>query len=286
MSLIKRLAACLLVCVLLCGCCGAETLLAGRENVPVSAELSSKKLKVGDTLYFGTYEQDRNSATKDKLEWQVLAVKGDKALIITTKIIKNDSYFNPSWIKYKYTYWESSYVGSASSVNYRGSGAESSATKIRGISPTHVPLADGSWGKESDLFSLHARYWCNVTFYEKAFSESEKKRISTVTNVNNDNPTHGTDGGPDSRDMVFFLSYDELMAYMPEKADRECSMTAAAKHSHHGNKENDWWLRTPGKYRVNAMYVNGSNGRISMTGSDVGHDSVGYRPCLWLRLGS
>lgn len=273
----------LLVILMLCMSCGAETLQADKQTEYFTGEMSYKNLKAGDTLYFGTYEQDRDSSTRDKLEWKVLTVKGDKALIITTKIIKNDSYFNPYWIKYKYTYWAKSYIGSASSVNYRGSSAESAATRITGISPSHVPLANGKWGKESDLYYTHARYWLNNTFYKSAFSTSERSRIVAVTNSNPDNPSYGTDGGPNSEDRIFFLSYDEMLKYMPNKSDRKCQMTRAAKKES-GNSDLIWWLRTPGKYRTNAMYVSGKSGSCSTAGSDVGHNSVGYRPCLWIRI--
>ncbi len=239
--------------------------------------LATGKVKVKDKLYMGSMDGE-------KIEWKVLTVSGNKALVISTKILKNASYFNPYWIKYKYTYWSGSYIGSISQ-NYRGSQPEDPSRLITGITPTHVPLADGSWGKESDLFKVHARYWCNETFYNGAFSSRERDRIVRVTNSNPDSP-YGIKGGPDSKDYVFFLSYDELKKYMPNTADRKCTMTSAAKKEPNGNTTNCWWLRTQGKYRVNAMYVDGNNGRASEYGSDVGHKSVGYRPAMWIRIGS
>ncbi len=253
-------------------------------NELTETKLATKKVKVKDKLYMGHFEQDGDSSTSDKIEWQVLAVKGNKALVITTKILVNNSYFNPYWIKYKYTYWAHSYIGKASSVNYRGSGPESDATRITGISTNHIPLADGSWGTESDLYHLHCRYWCNNTFLNSAFSAKEKQRIVLTNNVNNDSPA-GVDGGPDTQDSVFFLSYDELREYMPTNASRKCGMTTVAARNKNNNTTNNWWLRSPGKYRVNAMYVMGSSGTLSTSGSDVGHKSVGYRPCMWIRIG-
>ena len=254
------------------------------SNSLTQTTLASKKVQVKDKLYMGHFEQDGNSATSDKIEWQVLAVKGNKALVITTKILQNNSYFNPYWIKYKYTYWSGSYIGKASSVNYRGSGPESAATRITGISTNHIPLADGSWGTESDLFKVHSRYWCNTTFYNSAFTAKEKSRILLTTNVNADSPA-GVDGGPDTKDHIFFLSYDELKQYMPTNASRKCGMTTVAARNKNNNTTNNWWLRSPGKYRTNAMYVIGSSGTLSQSGSDVGHKSVGYRPCMWITIG-
>lgn len=253
-------------------------------NSITTTTLSSDPVPAAAKLYFGTYEQDGNSETKDPLEWRILSVSGNKAFIITEKIIHNGSYFNPYWIKYKYTYWSGSYIGTASSVNYRGSAPESDATRITGISPTSIPLEDGSRGKESDLFSRHARYWCNSVFYPKSFTDEEKARILKTHNKNPDNPTYGVDGGPDTDDYAFFLSYDEMNAYMPGKSDRICSLTKAAK-AEIGSKPAYWWLRTPGKFRVNAIYVYGANGSVSVYGSDVGHSNLGYRPAMWITIG-
>jgi putative hemolysin len=99
--------------------------------------LATGKVKVKDKLYMGSMDGE-------KIEWKVLTVSGNKALVISTKILKNASYFNPYWIKYKYTYWSGSYIGSISQ-NYRGSQPEDPSRLITGITPTHVPLADGSW---------------------------------------------------------------------------------------------------------------------------------------------
>ena len=45
-----------------------------------------------------------------------------------------------------------------------------------------------------------------------------------------------------------------------------------------------WWLRTPGQFLCNAIYVL-QNGVISTYGSDVGHHNLGYRPAMWITIG-
>lgn len=251
------------------------------NNEYTSTSFDSDPVTIGDKLYIGTWNGY-------PVEWTILTVNGNRALLLTKGILRNGSYFNPEWIKYKYCYWAGSYIGSAESVNYRGSGAESASTKITGISPTHVPLDwaaarkedGGRWGKDSDLYYVHARYWCNETFYKTAFTDAERKLILKVTNQNADSPA-GIDGGPETNDYVFFLSYSELTSYLPAKADRKCKGAPGSGVSGTYN----WWLRTPGKYRVNAMYVIGSDGGVSTSGSDVGHSSVGYRPAMWIKVG-
>ena len=253
-------------------------------NELTATTLRSEPVSVAEELYLGTYEQDGNAETADPLQWRILAVSGKKAFVITDKIIRVNSYFNPSWIKYKYTYWSGSYVGTEP-VNYRGSAPESDATRVTGITPTSIPMKDGSRGVEADLYPLHARYWCNSVFYPSAFTDEEKERILLTRNVNHDNPKYGVDGGKDTDDYVFFLSYDEINAYMPSKNDRICDYTKVASGEIRSGKERLWWLRTPGKFRVNAMYVHASTGSLSVAGSDVGHKDLGYRPAMWITIG-
>ena len=253
-------------------------------NPLTSTTLSSEPVPVAAKLYLGTYEQDGVGTTDDPLEWRILTVSGKKAFVITDKIIHIGSYFNPSWIKYKYTYWSGSYVGTEP-VNYRGSAPESDATRVTGITPTSIPMKDGSRGVEADLYPLHARYWCSSVFYPSAFTDEEKERILLTRNVNHDNPTYGVAGGKDTDDYVFFLSYDEINAYMPSKNDRICDYTKVASGEIRSGKEKLWWLRSPGKFRVNAMYVHASTGSLSVAGSDVGHKDLGYRPAMWITIG-
>ena len=49
-----------------------------------------------------------------------------------------------------------------------------------------------------------------------------------------------------------------------------------------------WWLRTRGGNNVNAavVYASGTaNGKVWMSGSDVGHHDLGYRPAMWISVG-
>ena len=263
---------------------------AATLSVIVSLEngetLRSNPVNIEAKLLFGVYEQDGNDSTSDPIEWTILSVEDGKALVISKYILKNESYFNPSWIKYKYTFWAYSYIGDFS-TNYKGSQPEDPSRLITGISATSIPMKDGSRGTEEDLYNsdLHCRHWCNVTFYDAAFDEDEKARILLTHNVNADNPSSGVDGGPDTDDYIFFLSYDELNEYMPNASDRKCSQTAVAKKETKKNDQNYWWLRTPGQFRVNAAIVYGSNGHVTLYGTDVGHNAVGYRPCAWITIG-
>lgn len=252
--------------------------------------LVSGVVNVSKKLYIGTYEQDGKPGTVDALEWNVLTVDGDRALVITKDIIDVGSYFNPVWIKYKYTFWNGPNIG-VESENWKWSLAESDSRLYHEpITHEHVPLnADETeWGTEDDLFYLHARCWCGSVFYEEAFTDIEKERILLTHNENKGNEFFNIDGGPDSDDYVFFLSYEEAEAYMPRgSAQSKCGFSYAAlqKCESYDLRQNCyWWLRTPGRYRVNAMYMIGEMGKVYTLGDDVGH-VLGYRPAMWIKVG-
>jgi hypothetical protein len=252
------------------------------------ASVSSEAVSVADKLTLGVYEQDNDDSALEPIVWQILTVEDGKAFVLSEKILTRGSYFNPEWIKYKYTYWSHSCVADTSYMNYWGSAPESPDRVMGGLTADSVPLDwKNNRGPETDLFYLHARYWCNETFYNGAFSDEEKERILLSDIINHDNPMYGTTGGPDTQDYVFFLSYDEIMTYLPTEEDRIASFSTYADNLpvEYGGREVYYWLRTPGIYRINAMYVYGGYGAVTLYGSDVGHNMLGYRPAMWITIG-
>ena len=60
----------------------ASTKVTIRGNRNQSAPVPHKEIRVGDTLFFGHYEQNHENQ-KDPIEWQVLDVQGKKAMLIS-----------------------------------------------------------------------------------------------------------------------------------------------------------------------------------------------------------
>ncbi len=253
------------------------------EDSSISA---SDPVPVADKMLFGAYEQDGKGGAAEPIEWTILGVKDNKALLITRHIIHNNSYFNPWWIKYKYTYWAYSYIGDFS-TNYWGSQPEDPSRRYNIYGHDGILMEDKTRGTEEQLYNseLHCRYWCNQMFYYDAFTDEERARILLTHNENPDNPDSGVKGGPDTDDYVFFLSAPEVYEYLPTNDSRKCIQTQAAINERRNNQGNVWWLRSPGQFRVNAMIVYGSSGRCTTYGTDVGHSNVGYRPCVWIEIG-
>ena len=159
----------------------------------------------------------------------------------------------------------------------------------------NIELTDVTW-ENSTL-----RKWLNTTFYDTAFSESEKNSIQTVTIKNPDNPVRGTEGGNDTEDKVFCLSLEEVQLYFKDTNER---MAAPTKYAvRRGAQTNDdstlanglktgwWWLRTPASSSNRAADVD-CYGNIDVDfikGSDVDGSLVFdedncVRPAVWVTI--
>lgn len=141
------------------------------------------------------------------------------------------------------------------------------------------------------------RTWLNNDFINKAFSTYEQSQIVTSSLVNEDNPTWGTDGGNDTQDKLFLLSYSDSINSNygfygnPNSFDtaRRAQGTDYAKSkgiqvstssSYLGNSS--WWLRTPGKYASRAVLVNETGSMSEL--NNVYFRYMGIRPAMRIAL--
>lgn len=245
-------------------------------------------IPVADKLLMGLYEQDNDDTTIEPIEWRILTVEDGKALVLSEYLLTRGAYFNPEWIKFKYTYWAESCIAETSSSNYWGSLPKSPSRYYDGLTPESVPQG---WyaerGPEADIFYVHARYWCNEVFYKENFSPEEQARILLSDLTNPDNPRSGVTGGPDTQDYVFFLSFEEVEEYLPTKEDRKASYTTYSYNQpiEYGSKDPCYWLRSPGHNRISAMIIWAKYGALDYLGSDVGHNILCYRPAMWITVG-
>lgn len=129
------------------------------------------------------------------------------------------------------------------------------------------------------------RSWLNDRFLETAFTPEEQAGI-LVTQVDNSRKQgyvhYEGDGGPDTEDRLFLLSYAEAWKYFPQNSDRACKPTKAAvkrgafKSTTSGNCP--WWLRSPGYMEnyVAAVDVDGNRG------GNVKYGAMAVRPAMWI----
>lgn len=141
------------------------------------------------------------------------------------------------------------------------------------------------------------RKFLNGTFYNSAFSASEKSKIIKIKNKNLPNVKFNIDAGADTDDYAFILSLDEFIKYFgdndAEYANRNANTIGTEYAYKRGldvnSNEDTWcngfspyWLRTPGSYRTSCIYVS-SNGGYILWGDAV-NVSYGVRPAIWVQL--
>lgn len=139
------------------------------------------------------------------------------------------------------------------------------------------------------------RAWLNQDFYNLAFDKDEQQAILSKQVDNSSrqgNSAWETNGGENTADNVFLLSYQETETYLTEIGERMCIPTDyAIAHNAYtkssGTVESQfncwWWLRSPGSSSTRAARV-GTNG--SRAEDDVKQSNVCVRPVLWVDLTS
>lgn len=149
------------------------------------------------------------------------------------------------------------------------------------------------------------RRWLNNDFMNKAFSSVEQSAILTTAVDNSESQGYSrwsTNGGNNTQDKIFLLSYAEGNKYLGVTYNRNniksrVALTAYANRqelnsgykTNNGYKTKDgqaagrWWLRSPGedKYGAAHVYYRGSLGS-----QDVINRGISVRPALWVDLNS
>ena len=150
------------------------------------------------------------------------------------------------------------------------------------------------------------RGWLNGEFMNRAFSAEEQKAILT-TDVDNSRSQgysgYGTDGGKNTKDKIFLLSYAEANQYFgvqyysvdgamdnlrsrvapTDHAVRQGVWTSSSYTTSEGKAAAWWWLRSPGSSASSAADVRG-NGALYYDYVD--GSILAVRPAFWLDLNS
>ena len=135
----------------------------------------------------------------------------------------------------------------------------------------------------NDWESSEIRQWLNGDFYNKVFTEKEKKYIS---------PSNLSDVG--TSDNVFLLSKEEAETYFANDEERKCKATDYAVKNgafvydgsyggEAGAGYSFWWLRSPDPNDGNYVYYVDDGGFIGHY-YYVSDDSNLARPALWINL--
>ena len=127
--------------------------------------------------------------------------------------------------------------------------------------------------------------WMN-TFFNMAFSNTEKKVIPTVTVLPDKSSDDKANAGKATQDKIFLISSTEAEKYFDSSNTRTCKATDYA-HSKSGfvSHPNDncwWWLRSPGWEQSDVEYVI-DDGDI-LTDGYVNSKAIAVRPAMWIDI--
>ncbi len=145
------------------------------------------------------------------------------------------------------------------------------------------------------------RTWLNDTFMSKAFTTQEQTGI-LLTSVDNSSgqgySEWSTNGGNNTKDKIFLLSYAEANKYfdvmfgnnnMKSKvaptayAIKQGAYTSSSNKTADGTFVGWWWLRSPGYGQYYAAHVDSVG---SLNSYFVNYDIGCVRPALWINLES
>lgn len=207
---------------------------------------------IGDIYEFGKYKQDSSADSELKtIKWIILENTGDKVMLIS-----------------KYALALRTYDGEFNSTH----------SNIEDVQPV-------TWE------TCGLRYWLNNTFYNEAFSETEKQYICTTNVIADNNRDFSELQGKDTQDKVFLLSLKECRKYFSSEAERQCQMTPYACNgnpykfsSDYGEYACWWWLRLDGEATIwaNKVTTAGECGAEYNT-ARIDAFEIGVRPVIWLK---
>ncbi len=200
-----------------------------------------------DIVRMGSYPQS-TTLVKEKIKWRILSIEGDDALVISDESIL--------------------------------------------CLPYNTTAQSTTWQ------TCTLRNYLNNDFYDAAFSDTEKTAIKSTVVENADNRYYGTYAGVNTVDKVYLLSEEEAAnvkygfyqnytrySKATDKAVLDGCYTYRSTSDTLNFGSCKWWLRTPGKTKDSASYVD-CIGEDYYYGEEVEMEDVGVRPVMHVDLSS
>lgn len=229
------------------------------------ARTSLAELKVGDSYFFGQYEQDGNSGNgTEQIEWIVLKKDGEDALLISKNILDTKPY-----------------NGSGGDITWEDSSIR------KWLNDDFYNTAFDARERMAIMLTRHN----NPDSYE--YYESDYQEVRSVEDWAGSGI--GAVGGEQTEDFVFLLSWEEALGVLSNDKERQSQGTYYANSfglfrvDMNGVKQLGfadevvgnglWWLRSPGGAQSIAMSVY-YDGRINSQNIDCAY--VGIRPVVWI----
>ena len=149
--------------------------------------------------------------------------------------------------------------------------------------PFHERAEDITWADSS------LRTWLNDSFYTQAFTPEERALIAMTRVETPGNSASRTRGGRDSRDHVYILSFNELLAFSAFNPRLEglwayptpyALQRGVTRQQQYGTC--CWWLRLPGVKQDCAGYCDMAGKPLYSGKANARY--IGVRPVIWVFL--
>lgn len=241
-----------------------------------------------DNIYFGTYQQSSAGSTEPDGTEGVDWIKSDTAN-------KNGQgpYYYIDPVKWRVLSNASEQLFLLSDQNLDVFQYHTDRESVTWEKSTMRSWLNG-YSAEQNTGGSSGTDYTSDNFIGTAFSEKEQKAIAETEVVNDDNPTHGTEGGNNTTDKIFLLSIAEANngSYFANDSSRIATNTAYVAGGGkiggyvNGVGEADyWWLRSPGDDDDLAADVTHKGGVFSY-GLNVYGENLAVRPAFNLDLNS
>ena len=269
-------------------------------------EAKQKKLKKGEIIEFGKwydYELRGIGCRPTPIEWLVIDIQGDKALLLSKYSIDGQDY-NDKYLPVSSESYGVKVLLEGSEKNLKNHDDKYTINFVNKMVDAIKYLSTENSDTTDSLTWEHCtlRKWLNVNFYNNAFSVDEKRRI-LLTSLKNecniegcfrkDNPT---------QDNIFLLSYEEVNIYFKDdKSKAACATKVGEKKAVKSLasltiRETDWWLRMPASFAIDLngklidyTVVNRIT-RAIISGIGKTHErkhfygTAGVRPAMWITI--
>ncbi|HJI69623.1 MAG TPA: DUF6273 domain-containing protein [Oscillospiraceae bacterium] len=209
-----------------------------------------RKAKVGDIVYFGTYEQDNDTTNgKEDIEWLVLAKENNRVLVISDKALDcqpyNSSYTDVTWENCTLRKWlNNDFVNAAFTAEER---AKIPMVTVSADKNPKYPYTNPGEATKDKVFLL------SIVEAEKYFA-SDEARMCVPTEYAISNGVFTSD---------LFITYTR-------ESYTKC-----------GKATCPWWLRSPGDGQNHATTVEVYK---SIAIPPVNSDSDAVRPAMWITI--
>lgn len=218
-----------------------QTIKADNVTIDKTKTNSNGYYLGSDGNYYGLYSSSYYKV--EPIKWRILSVENGKALLLCENVLTNLEYYKSS----------------------------SLSTFTQTALPSGGIIIDDSYVEKNKYSDSYIRTWLNGTFYNVAFTVTEKTKIQQ-TEVDNSASTTSSSSNSyacdNTTDNVFLLSYSELKNVdylfssktdndvLRKKTATDYAMAHDSYYSQSSSGTLSWWTRSPGALQnTYASYV-------------------------------